>query len=110
MNNPIARQRCKHHQEREAFVRCPSCGYFYCSECSTEYDGRHVCRTCLESLTEKPPGKRTSLFRRAVFIAASCGAFLFLWFLFFFFGETLLSIPDTWFEKETTITSGRTGQ
>jgi hypothetical protein len=109
MNNPIARERCKHHREREASVKCPSCGYFYCSECSIEHDGRFVCRTCLASLKKHSTTGRRSWIGRAVFTISSLAAFLTVWFLFFYLGEILLSIPDAWFEKNT-VTTRRTAQ
>ena len=49
MSNLI-HQRCSNHPGREAAVRCPECGRFFCRECVTEHlrtndvRGLHVSR------------------------------------------------------------------
>jgi hypothetical protein len=108
MNNQIARQRCKHHPEREASVRCPACGYFYCSECCAEHDGRLLCSACLASLTAHSSSSHRSWVRRAALVAGSLGGFLLAWFLFFFLGDALLSVPDSWFDVKAPTSAAPT--
>jgi hypothetical protein len=98
MISKIAHQKCKHHSDREASIKCPSCGYFYCSECCTESDGRFLCSVCLEVLIRKTPQGNRSFLRGIVFTGGCLTSFFFLWMIFFLFGEILLSIPDSWFD------------
>ena len=53
----LRHQRCYHHHGREAVVRCPECGRFYCRECVTEHDDRMLCSRCLEQITHSAAGK-----------------------------------------------------
>ncbi|MCI0613826.1 rhomboid family protein, partial [bacterium] len=39
----ISKQRCFFHSQREAVVRCPECGRYYCRECVTEHLDRLLC-------------------------------------------------------------------
>ena len=49
---------CFYHANKRAVVPCSWCGRFLCSLCDIEFDGDHVCPTCLES------GKRTHSVKR----------------------------------------------
>jgi hypothetical protein len=49
---------CFNHPDRRAAVPCASCGRFLCSLCDLEFDGQHLCPSCLES------GARSGRFRK----------------------------------------------
>ena len=40
---------CFDHPDRRAVVHCASCGRFLCALCDVEFDGQHLCPTCLET-------------------------------------------------------------
>ena len=48
----LSQQRCVLHPDREAVARCPECKRFFCRECVTEHDGRLLCATCINHLSE----------------------------------------------------------
>jgi hypothetical protein len=43
----IARERCWHHDHRQAACRCVGCGRSFCRECVTEHGERYFCAECL---------------------------------------------------------------
>ncbi|MEJ2368373.1 MAG: hypothetical protein P8Z49_08495 [Acidobacteriota bacterium] len=45
---PLAKQRCLNHPARDAAVKCPGCGSFFCRECTVEHEGRFLCAACVE--------------------------------------------------------------
>ena len=88
----LAHHRCFNHAVREAVVRCPECGRFFCRECVTEYDDRMVCTQCLKQLAGVPLTKRPAFIRGVRLVQAIAGIMV-LWFFFFLIGEILLKIP-----------------
>jgi uncharacterized protein (DUF983 family) len=93
----LLHQRCFNHALREAVVRCPECGRFYCRECVTEHDDRMVCSACLKKLAHAPSARGPALSKIIRF--AQCVAGLVIaWFFFFIIGEGLLKIPASFHE------------
>ncbi|MEO7298832.1 MAG: hypothetical protein ABI042_09680, partial [Verrucomicrobiota bacterium] len=39
---------CFYHPEKKAVLPCDSCGRFLCALCDVDFNGQHVCPTCLE--------------------------------------------------------------
>lgn len=39
---------CFYHTEKKAVLPCDSCGRFLCALCDVDFNGQHVCPTCLE--------------------------------------------------------------
>jgi hypothetical protein len=85
-------QRCTIHAEREAAVRCPGCGRFYCRECVTEHRGRMMCAHCVSQLSAVAPPKRSA---GAIWALLCLGGLLFAWMLFYYLGMGLARIPST---------------
>lgn len=44
---------CFFHDQKKAVVPCGSCGRFLCSLCDIEFEGGHICPTCLSSGQKK---------------------------------------------------------
>jgi len=44
---------CFYHPQKKAVIVCDGCGRFLCALCDVEFDGRHVCPTCLASGKQK---------------------------------------------------------
>lgn len=92
----LVHQRCFHHAEREAAVRCLDCGRFYCRECVTEHGGRLICAACLRRVTQ---GVHT---RRSGVVVVRLGSFilavLLVWGFFYTMGRVLLAIPSAFHE------------
>lgn len=40
---------CFYHPEKKASVVCDACGRFLCALCDMDFDGRHICPSCLEA-------------------------------------------------------------
>jgi hypothetical protein len=99
---PVVHQRCFHHSLREAVARCPECRQFYCRECITEHEDRVICAACLKKITAPIEPRRVS-FAWAWPVAQFLLGFAIVWFLFYFFGETLLSIPSSYHEGSVWI-------
>jgi hypothetical protein len=38
---------CFYHPKKKAVIPCGSCGRFLCSLCDVEFNGRHLCPSCL---------------------------------------------------------------
>ena len=94
----LSQQRCYHHPRREAVVRCPSCGRFFCRECVTEHDDRMLCSGCLAQLASgRGQGAGRWQARLAVW-AQGIGGFLLIWYLFYLVGRMLLAIPHEFHE------------
>src|SRR6185436_12311089 len=105
----LSQQRCFHHSLREAAARCPECGHFYCRECITEHDDRVICAACLRRLARPALARR--LWFAGLLQAGQVGLGVVTIFLFFyFFGQSLLSLPasfhegtlwqEKWFERQ----------
>lgn len=93
----ILHQRCFNHSLREAAARCPECGRFFCRECVTEHDDRVICASCLRKLARPPFARRSgflAVFRAAQVLAGLC----LVWLVFYFLGQTLVSMPDSFHE------------
>lgn len=39
---------CFHHEGKKAVTSCDGCGRFLCGLCDLEFNGRHLCPTCLD--------------------------------------------------------------
>lgn len=93
---PLNRQRCLQHPERQAVARCPECARFFCRECIAEHDDRVLCAGCLKKLTQpKAQTKFGSVTWRLLVhsLQVACGVFL-IWVFFYFCGKALLAIPS----------------
>jgi hypothetical protein len=44
---------CFFHPEKRAALACESCGRFLCALCDLEFDGRHICPSCLSAGRKK---------------------------------------------------------
>jgi uncharacterized protein (DUF983 family) len=90
--NPLARQTCVNHLEREAAARCPECGQYYCRECVTEHDGRVICAACLKQLAQSGKTGHPAMGRLRRIGGALLGMAL-AWVFFYWTGQALLRIP-----------------
>ena len=92
----LIHQRCWNHTSREAAVRCPGCGRFYCRECAIEHDGRMFCAACVAKLqtTAAPAGFRTVLWS-----GLALAGFFLAWLIFFELGLILARIPSDFFSN-----------
>lgn len=90
----LIHQRCWHHGDREAVVRCPQCRRFYCRECVIEHDGRMICAACVDR-GESAGGDRSGM---AVWTALGVGGFLLAWAVFYYLGMALERIPSDFFQ------------
>ena len=89
---PLTRQRCLHHPERQAVARCPACHCFYCRECITEHDDRVLCAACLKKQAKSKGKARLRLGWLVQAGQAAAGVFA-LWLFFYVCGWALLSVP-----------------
>lgn len=44
---------CFYHPEKKAAVVCDACGRFLCSLCDVDFNGQHLCPSCLETGRQK---------------------------------------------------------
>lgn len=92
----LTRQRCIHHETREAVARCPVCARFYCRECIVEHEGRVVCASCLAK-EAAPAAAKGSARRRLAPLRRLAGAgagLIVAWLAFYFLGRVLLAVPS----------------
>ena len=90
----LIHQRCWHHADHEAVVRCPECRRFYCRECVVEHRGLMICASCVERAGESSAdGSRTALW----LTFGACG-FLLAWVVFYYLGMALARVPSDFFE------------
>jgi hypothetical protein len=72
---------CFYHEKKKAVVHCDGCGRFLCSLCDVEFNGRHLCPTCLNAGRTK--GKMANLDnKRTLYDSAAvtlCLAPLLIW-------------------------------
>src|SRR5881397_3335016 len=94
----LAQQRCFTHGFREAAARCPSCRRFFCRECVTEHEGKVLCASCLLALTAGAGAESRGGTWLLRFVQAAIG-FVFVWLLFYYLGQILLSIPDSFHDN-----------
>lgn len=91
----VARARCRNHADREAVARCPECGNYFCRECIVEYEGRWICKDCLETLlAQKTVRKGRRLFRRAAMWGLTALSFLLAWSFFMMLGRFMILLQD----------------
>ena len=94
MTAALIHQRCWHHADREAVVRCPQCRRYYCRECVVEHEGRMVCAACIERGGDaSAAGSGAALWT----VFGVCG-FLLAWMVFYYLGMALGRIPSDFFE------------
>jgi len=93
----LAHQRCFNHTNREAVALCPQCGRYFCRECVTEHEDMVLCASCMQS---QPATTPTAIAHSS--LLAHVGQFLvgsiFLWLIFYYLGQILLSIPSSFHE------------
>ncbi|MGD9007637.1 MAG: hypothetical protein PVG41_06935 [Desulfobacteraceae bacterium] len=94
----LSRQRCYHHRNREAVVRCPECGRYFCRECVTEHDQRMLCSACLAKSKRRRPERERSWLNKMSLLLQGCLGFLLIWYAFYLIGLILLAIPDAFHE------------
>ena len=92
----LSQKRCFHHARREAAAVCLSCGRYFCRECITEHEGKVVCANCLSADASPDIKKQRFLMIRHAFLFLL--SLFFLWFLFFYLGRFLFSLPDAFHE------------
>jgi hypothetical protein len=94
----LRNQPCYNHSSREAVVRCPECGRYFCRECVTEHDDRMLCSQCLEQTTR--PGREGSrkLIQAFLLIFQGLGGWLIVAYAFYLVGKALLAIPHDFHE------------
>jgi hypothetical protein len=85
-------QRCSIHADREAIVRCPACGDYFCRECVTEHEGKFLCSNCLQKRFApiETGGRATGWF---LVPAGVIVGWVMAWFFFYLIGRLLLLIP-----------------
>jgi len=44
---------CFYHPKKKAVIPCSVCGRFLCALCDVEFNGRHICTSCLETGKKK---------------------------------------------------------
>lgn len=88
----MIKQRCFHHEFREAASRCPICLRYFCRECVTEHEDRVLCAECLKKVVAREP-MAASGFRRALGGLLALSGLLLAWLFFYALGRTLESIP-----------------
>ncbi|MEJ2037589.1 MAG: hypothetical protein P8X55_01460 [Desulfosarcinaceae bacterium] len=96
--NILRTQHCFNHYQREAVVRCPGCGRYYCRECVTEHDERMLCSHCLEQKAASGGHGRRRLFESGLLLLQGLGGWLILGYAFYLLGKTLLAIPHDFHE------------
>lgn len=96
--NDLTHQRCYHHRQREAVVRCPECGRYFCRECVTEHDQRMLCSQCLARLSQDRKRRSRRWVGALIMLFQGGLGFLILWYAFYLVGLFLLAIPDTFHE------------
>jgi hypothetical protein len=94
MTAALIHQRCWHHADREAVVRCPQCRRFYCRECVIEHAGRMICAACIEGSGET----RAAGSGIALWTILGMAGFLLAWMVFYYLGMALDRIPSDFFE------------
>lgn len=80
---------CFYHPSKKAVIPCESCGRFLCSLCDIEFNGRHLCSTCIESGAKK--GKIVQMRRDTTYYDDIAIALAILPILIFYF--TIITAP-----------------
>jgi hypothetical protein len=85
-------QRCQVHAERQAVVRCPSCGSYFCRECVTEHEQKFLCSSCIQRVMPRvEPGDWNATWFMAIF--KTMVGLAVAWFFFYLIGQSLILIP-----------------
>ena len=105
----LSDQRCYHHIQREAVVRCPDCGYYFCRECVTEHEDRMLCNRCLAKRDEGDRKRSGPWVGRVLLAGQGVLGFLVLWYAFYLLGASLVAIPHA-FHEGTILESGWWGK
>jgi hypothetical protein len=85
-------QRCLVHVDREAVVRCPSCGDYFCRECVTEHEHKYLCSCCLQRVTPRAEPARWNAAWFMSIIKMTLGIAV-AWLFFYLIGQSLILIP-----------------
>ena len=93
-----SRAYCYHHAGRQAVVRCPDCGRYYCRECVTEHEDRMLCTGCLQAYLAGGRIKKRPWIRGGAIVVQGISGFVLLWYGFFLLGRILLAIPSAFHE------------
>jgi len=91
----IAARKCVRHSAREAVARCSSCSEHFCRECIVEHTGVLLCTACLAREVAKEEKPRATDWNRVGEFALTAACVLFLWAVFYGFGQALKSIPPS---------------
>lgn len=86
-------RRCARHTTREAAVRCPACGEFFCRECVVEHDGKFLCAPCLAKRTAKAAERRGRRLAGLLRVVRASAGVVVLWLVFYWVGTLLLRVP-----------------
>ncbi len=73
---------CFFHPGKKAVISCSSCGRFLCALCDVEFDGRHLCTSCLEAGKKKHKIKNLENHRTlydSIALAVAIIPLLFIW-------------------------------
>ncbi|MES1168076.1 MAG: B-box zinc finger protein, partial [Oleiharenicola lentus] len=89
----VAARKCVRHPAREAVARCSSCSDHFCRECVVEHRGVLLCADCLAA---EAAGRQTA--KRALWsglgeVMLSVACIVFLWVVFYGFGQFIKLIP-----------------
>jgi hypothetical protein len=90
----LSLERCFNHAAREAVACCPECRRYFCRECVTEHDTRLLCATCLKKSADPPLTRRRGL-AEVLRAAQLLGGVLLAWLFFYWVGQTLLGLPNS---------------
>ena len=93
----LSSRRCFNHVSREAVACCPECSRYFCRECISEYRGRVVCASCLESLTTTVVAGGSWGGGLFWLVMVFSGLFV-CWLWFYYLGSILLFLPSSFHE------------
>lgn len=88
------RQRCFHHEAREAVCRCLGCSHSFCRECVVDHDGRLMCASCLQA--RSGPAAAPSRMRSLRSLVYAFAGVLAAWIFFYTAGRVVVSIALAW--------------
>ena len=94
----LRNQHCYNHAQREAVVRCPACGRYFCRECVTEHDDRMLCSHCLAQVSGNGGRAGRRLIEGGLLFLQGLGGWLLLGYAIYLMGRALLAIPHDFHE------------